>query len=76
MPTGDDSGYGALSASDDEYLPDTGTQAMADVTVHDNSNESSEDKAEEGANSHCGTGSVDRGHWRKRILDCSQSVFS
>lgn len=59
MPTGDDSDYGGLSDSDDEYLPDAGTQAMADVTVQHNSNESSDDEAEDGANSHCGTGSVD-----------------
>lgn len=72
--TGDKSDYGGLSDSDDEYLPDTGTQAMADITVH-NINESSEDEAEEGANCHCGIGSVDRGHLRKCLLDCSLPVF-
>lgn len=70
MPNGDHSDYGDLSDSDDEYLLDTGMHAMADPTVHDNSDESSEDEAE-GADSHCGTGSVDRGYWGKlRLLDC------
>lgn len=40
---------------------------MTNVTVPDESNESSQDKAG-GFNSHCGTGSVDRGHLRKRLL--------
>lgn len=50
-------------------------RGRVNVTVHKNSSESSEDEAEESVNSHCGTGSVDRGHWRKRLLDCLLPMF-
>ncbi|KAH9379091.1 hypothetical protein HPB48_014425 [Haemaphysalis longicornis] len=71
MPTLVGSDYGDLSDCDDKHLPRAGTQAMTDVTVPDESSESSGDEAEEGCNSRCGTRSVDKGHWRKRLLDCS-----
>ncbi|KAL1470410.1 hypothetical protein MTO96_040455 [Rhipicephalus appendiculatus] len=72
---GDDSDFGDLSDSDDEYVPDTRKEGVADPTVQDNSDDSSQDEAEV-TDSHGGTGSVDRGHWRKRLLDASLPVFS
>lgn len=68
MPTGDNSDYCGLSDSDDVYLPDAGTQAMAGVPVLDNSTKSSEYEA--------GANTVDRKHWRKRLLDCSLPAFT
>ncbi|KAL1447731.1 hypothetical protein MTO96_044226, partial [Rhipicephalus appendiculatus] len=75
MPNGDDSDFGDLSDSDDEYVPDTRKEGVADPTVQDNIDDSSQDEAEV-TDSHGGTGSVDRGHWRKRLLDASLPVFS
>ncbi|KAL3225525.1 hypothetical protein MRX96_025769 [Rhipicephalus microplus] len=66
MPNGDDSDFGELSDSDAEYLPDIGKGAMADPTVQENSDDSSNDE-EEVTDMNSGTGSVDRGHWRKRL---------
>ncbi|KAH6935554.1 hypothetical protein HPB50_006771 [Hyalomma asiaticum] len=70
MPNGDDSDFGDLTDSDDEYLPDIGKGVMADPTVQENSDDSSEDEAE-ATDTNSDTGSVDRGHWRKRLLKCS-----
>ncbi|KAL3187008.1 hypothetical protein MRX96_026102 [Rhipicephalus microplus] len=44
MPNGDDSDFGELSDSDDEYLRDIGKKAMADPTVQENSDDISEDE--------------------------------
>ncbi|KAH6925115.1 hypothetical protein HPB50_001027 [Hyalomma asiaticum] len=75
MPHGDDSDFGDLTDSDDEYVPGIGKGAMADPTVQENSDDSSEDEAEV-TDTSSGTGSVDRGHRRKRLLECSLPVFS
>ncbi|KAL1447474.1 hypothetical protein MTO96_044278 [Rhipicephalus appendiculatus] len=72
MPSGDDSDFGDLT-DDDEYIPDSTPRLATDDT--DPSDQSSEEDEDDVSSSHCGTGSVDRGHWRKRLMDCSLPCF-
>ncbi|KAL1414058.1 hypothetical protein MTO96_012176 [Rhipicephalus appendiculatus] len=73
MPSGDDSDFGNLT-DDDEHIPDSTPRLATDDT--DTSDQSSEEDEDDVSSSHCGTGSVDRGHWRKRLMDCSLPAFS
>ncbi|XP_050035995.1 piggyBac transposable element-derived protein 3-like [Dermacentor andersoni] len=73
MPSGDDSDFGDLT-DDDEYTPDSAPRLATDDT--DTSDQSSEEDEDDVGSSHCGTGSVDRGHWRKRLMDHCIPAFT
>lgn len=75
MPSGDDSDFGDLSDdSDGEYVPDS--RSCLPNPVAEINDESSEDEDDDDSGSRGGTGSVDRGHWRKRLLDSALPTFS
>ncbi|KAH7963361.1 hypothetical protein HPB52_020715 [Rhipicephalus sanguineus] len=62
------------SVEDDRTPLNSAPRLATDDT--DNSDQSSEEDEDDGGNLHCGTGSVDRGHWRKRLMDCCLPAFA
>lgn len=75
MPTGDDSDFGDLSDEDEnEYIPNSTSNRLESASS--SSDDSSEDESDDASQSPGCTGSVDRGHWRKRLLDSSLPTFS
>lgn len=72
MPLGDDSDFGDLT--DNEYISNNAPRLVTDDTnISDQSSEEDEDNV---SSSQCGTWSVDRGHWRKRLMDCCLPTFT
>lgn len=73
MPSGDNSNLDDLT-DNDKYIPDGAPRLATEDT--DTSDESSEEDEEYVRSSHCDTGSVDRRHWRKHLMDCCLPAFT
>ncbi|KAM7298741.1 piggyBac transposable element-derived protein 3-like [Ixodes scapularis] len=75
MPSGDESDFGDLSDDGDtEYVLDT--RSTPPDPAEPSGDDSSDDEMDSSSGSHCGTGSIDRGHWRRNLLDCAIPTFS